>query len=194
MHAEHQIRRSLQVGLCLLISLFLFTADLSAQEEEERRVPRSQHGMVEQTVDRTIIRIEYHRPQARGRVLFGENSQVVQDGRVWDMGANRATSIEFTDDVIFVGHELPAGKYSIWAMPQSDAPWQFVVNTQWDVFHIPYPGEATEVFRTEITPEEGSYMDFLTFHFSDVGPDRATLAFQWGDTLLNLPIELVGSR
>lgn len=182
--------RTTRIGtLGLLLTAGLVAA--APADAQERRVAASQHGSVCQTVDQTDICVKYHRPQARGRQIFGPDAEIVRDGRLWDMGANRATSVEFTSNVRFAGHELEAGTYSIWAIVNSEGPWTLLVNTQWDVFHIPYPGEATEVFRTEIETGEGGFMEVLTFYFSAVSADAATLTFHWGETTLDIPIELI---
>ena len=56
----------------------------------------SQHGSVSQHIGGTIITIEYNRPVARGRELFGA---LVPWGRVWCPGADTCTSIELSTDV-----------------------------------------------------------------------------------------------
>jgi DUF2911 family protein len=55
----------------------LLGARLAAAQEG---IPFSQHGSVTQRVGLTDIRIEYNRPGARGRGLFGK---LVPWGRVW---------------------------------------------------------------------------------------------------------------
>ena len=168
-------------------ALLLGTA---APAAAQRSVPLSQFGTVSQTVDTTEIRVEYYRPQARGRVLFGEEG-IVRFGRTWDMGANRATNVEFSEDVVLDGQRLPAGRYSLWTTPQPEGPWPFMANSDWDVNHFPYPGEETEALRVELMPEESeTYFEVLTFYFSEVGADRAVLTLHWGTTTLPIPIEL----
>ena len=68
----------------------------------------SQHGSVAQTVNRTVITLEYDRPVARGRELFGG---IVDWDAIWTPGANVATWIEFSESVTFEGHDLEAGMF-----------------------------------------------------------------------------------
>ena len=56
----------------------------------------SQHGAVSKTVNQTIVTLEYDRPVARGRVIFGE---LIEWDAIWTPGANRATWIDFSQPV-----------------------------------------------------------------------------------------------
>src|SRR5690242_822682 len=78
---------------------------------------RSQHGTVSQQVADTKITIEYNRPVARGRELFGK---LVPWGRVWTPGADQATTISVSTAVKVNGQQLPAGTYSLWTVPNPD--------------------------------------------------------------------------
>ncbi len=75
----------------------------------------SQHGIVAQTVNRTVITLGYDRPVARGRELFGA---LVEYDAIWTPGANRSTWIDFSEPVELEGHALDAGRYAIWMVPK----------------------------------------------------------------------------
>jgi hypothetical protein len=146
----------------------------------------SQHGSVAQTVNRTVITLEYDRPVARGRELFGG---IVDWDAIWTPGANVATWIEFSESVTFEGHDLEAGRYAIWMVPHSHEPWEVVVVSEWDTHHGMFPFDA-EVFRITVTPEQGAHMETLGFYFPVVGPYEATLRLHWGTTIVPLRIEV----
>ena len=78
---------------------------------------KSQHATVMQAFGATEVTIVYNRPGARGRKLFGD---LVPWGKVWCPGADEATTIAITKDVLVAGQRLAAGKYSIWAIPGPD--------------------------------------------------------------------------
>ncbi len=146
----------------------------------------SQHGVVAQTVYTTVITMEYDRPVARGRELFGA---LVEWDAIWAPGANRATWIDFSKPVTLEGHALQAGRYAIWMVPKEGAPWEIIVVSEWDTDHGLFPfGE--EVFRTTVRPETGSHMEVLAYYFPVVGPEEATLRFHWGTTIIPLRIEV----
>ena len=69
--------------------------------EQPPRIKPSQHGSVSQQIANTTIRIEYDRPVARGRELFGA---LVPYDKVWCPGANDCTTIELSSNVKVNGH------------------------------------------------------------------------------------------
>lgn len=56
------------------------------------------------------VEIEYSRPSARGRKIFGDLEPY---GKLWRTGANAQTTISFGEDVKVNGTALKAGKYTI---------------------------------------------------------------------------------
>ncbi len=150
--------------------------------------PASQRGRVEQTVAFTDIAVMYGRPVARGRVLFGD-SGIVKWRTVWNPGADSATYVRFSRDVLVEGREVQAGEYSVWLIPQSAGPWTFVLNRAAHVFHTPYPGETSDALRLEVTPERGAHMETLAFYFPVVLRDEAVMRVHWGDTMVPVRIK-----
>src|SRR5215510_2505097 len=74
----------------------------------------SQHGSVTQQIGATTITIDYNRPVARGRDLFGA---LVPYDRVWCPGADECTTLTTSTDITVEGKTLPAGTYTVWAKP-----------------------------------------------------------------------------
>lgn len=70
--------------------------------------------------------VDYGRPGKRGREIFGN---VVPYGEVWRTGANAATQFRTDKALSFGGTVVPAGLYTIWALP-SRAGWKLMVNSQ----------------------------------------------------------------
>src|SRR5258705_10053514 len=76
------------------------------------QIRASERGSLSQTVDGTIITVNYGRAQARGRdSLFGK---VVTRDEIWTPGANASTTFDVSRDVTVGGKPLPAGEYSMW--------------------------------------------------------------------------------
>ena len=145
----------------------------------------SQSGSITQMLGNTEIEIRYSRPVARGRELFGK---LVPWGEVWAPGADSATTISFSDEVLFGGERLPAGKYSIWMIPDPES-WTVILSKGADVFHTRY-AEGQDALRLRVEPEDGTHMETLTFHFPVVDGPNAVLAFHWGKTIVKVPIEI----
>lgn len=155
------------------------------QDAGAQTVRRSQRGTVTQRVADTHIAVVYNRPVARGRTLFGG---VVRHGEIWNPGANEATTIEFSHDVLIDDEPLAAGVYSLWVLPREHGPWTIIFSKAADVFHSPYPGEAHDALRLDLRPSPGRHMETLAFYFPVVGPTSAVLALHWGTTVLEIPI------
>jgi tetratricopeptide (TPR) repeat protein len=71
----------------------------------------------------TDISIEYYRPSAKGRTVFGD---VVPFGKVWRTGANGATKMTFGENVKIQGKDVPAGTYAIYTIPNKDN-WEVLI-------------------------------------------------------------------
>ena len=141
-------------------------------------VKPSQSGLVWQEVANTQIKVTYDRPVARGRDLFGG---IVPFGEIWNPGANDATAVSLTRDVTINGNPLPAGKYSLWAIPDPNR-WTIIFNRQADVYHTPYPGEEDDALRFMASPRLGAHMETLAFYFAAVEKKDAELRLHWGET------------
>jgi len=152
-------------------------------------VPFSQHGTVSQRVSHTNIAIDYNRPVARGRALFGA---LVKWDSIWHPGADSATRISFDKDVTLEGKALARGDYSLWLIPRESTPWTLIFSSASRVFHSPYPGPEHDVLRVDITPEKGAHMEVLAYYFPIVARDSTVLRFHWGETVL--PVRIKVSR
>jgi hypothetical protein len=149
-------------------------------------VAKSQAGAVAQRVANTDITVTYSRPVARGRKLFGA---LVPYDQVWNPGADQATAISFTRDVMINGQALRAGKYSIWAIPRADQ-WTMIFSRAADVYHTPYPGEAQDALRINVRPERGAHMETLSFYFAVVEGKDALLRLHWGDVIVPMSVRV----
>jgi len=148
--------------------------------------PPSQRGSVTQIVAFTNISITYGRPVARGRALFGS---LVPWDSVWHPGADSATRIVFSRDVIVEGKPLRAGEYSLWLIPRERAPWTLIFSRAAHVFHKPYPGARFEVLRVDVKPEQVSNIESFAIYFPKVIRDEAVMQLHWGTTAIPIQIK-----
>src|SRR5690554_5369822 len=77
------------------------------------------------------IKVDYSRPNKKGREIFGK---VVPFGEVWRTGANEPTTISFNQDILFDDEKVAAGTYSLWTIPE-ESQWTVILNKK-----IPYWG------------------------------------------------------
>jgi hypothetical protein len=144
---------------------------------------RSQLGVVSQNILGTRVEIVYRRPVARGRQLFGS---LVAWGRVWTPSADTAARFTTSGPLQVNGSDLPAGTYSLWAIPDSSS-WTIAFNSVAETFHLRYP-EGRDVLRVRATPASGEHVETLMFSFPVVDADSARLELRWGTTVVPLSI------
>lgn len=148
--------------------------------------PFSQRGTVTQSVAFTEISVSYGRPVARGRELFGS---LVPWDAVWHPGADSATRVRFSRDVILEGKSLRAGEYSLWLIPRESGPWTVILSRAARVFHLPYPGSNRDALRIDVTPEQVSPMESFAIYFPRVLRDDAVMRLHWGTTAVSIRIK-----
>ncbi len=152
----------------------------------------SPFGTISQKVDSTRITVEYYRPSARGRMIFGG---VVRWGVVWTPGANWAATLEVDRDVRIEGQPLPRGKYSVWMIPvlKPDS-WTVILSRAARRFHVVHPYPRDDELRFRVPADSAPHLEMLTFSFPVVSRNGATLALQWAETLVPMRLEIQSSR
>jgi hypothetical protein len=156
----------------------------------EGQIRASERATVMQTVDGTVITIEYSRPRTRGRAsVFGDE---VKWEEIWTPGANMATTLELSKPVEINGHPVPQGKYSVW-IQVNQGDWIFMLDTVANRFHTVRPKLDKVMLKFTFRPEEKSRMDVLTWWFPEVRSDRTVLAMQWDKYYVPLTIKVESS-
>ena len=74
--------------------------------------------------DGKSVNVDYSSPRAKGRKIYGD---LVPFGEVWRTGANDATTLVTSADVVVGGKTVPAGSYTIFTVPAADK-WTLIVN------------------------------------------------------------------
>lgn len=160
------------------------------------QIRASERGSVSQTVDGTVITVDYARPQIRGRdsVFAAKGHGIVHWGEVWTPGANWATTFEFSKPVTLAGREVPAGKYSVWFVPQPDT-WTVHLHRNPRLFHTQPPKEDEYVVSVPAAPRPADFAEeVLLFSFPEVTHTGTTMRMHWGRTLVDLPVAVQPSR
>ena len=168
------------------LALFALLLLAAAPATQAQGYPFSQRGTVTQRVAFTDLGIEYGRPTARGRKLFGA---LVPWDSIWHPGADLATQLTISRDVTLEGQPVKKGTYTLWLVPRATGAWTVILNRATKVQHTPYPGTATEALRLDVLPNEASHVETLSWLFPAVLRDEATLRFQWGTTGIDLRVK-----
>jgi len=167
--------------LLAVLQLTVSVSSMSAQG-----YPFSQRASLTQDVAFTHVAIEYGRPVARGRTLFGA---LVPWDSVWHPGADSATRMVIDHDIVLEGHQVKAGEYSLWLVPREHAPWTFILSRAAHTFHKPYPGPSHDALRVEVAPETVSHIETLAIYFPLVLRDEAVMRIHWGETAVPIRIK-----
>lgn len=157
-----------------------------AQPQAERPM-LSQAAMTMQRIGLTDITVTYHRPGVKGRKIWGD---LVPYNEVWRAGANEATTITFSDDVLVSGHPLKAGTYSFFIKPEKDRKWEIIFNAtpkQWGAFFL---NKSKNVLTFYVSPETASFQEWLLYTFTDLTMSSAKLELRWGKLAISFPIQV----
>ena len=182
---QHTGPRSSPALAALVVASITLASAAVSDRAAAQGYPFSQRGTVSQMIAFTNIAIEYGRPTARGRALFGA---LVPWDSVWHPGADSATQITITHDITLDDRPVKAGTYTVWLVPRVHAAWTFVLNRTTGIQHTPYPGAATDVLRIDVTPEQLSHIETVQYNFPMVQRDAAQLRLQWGTSAITLHI------
>jgi len=149
----------------------------------DAQIKASEPASMSQTIDGTVIAVEYFRPRARGRSpLFGQGSVVWEER--WTPGANWATALEISKPIELDGISLAAGTYGVW-MDMSEAeflPHEMILEPYVRRFHTVPPEDHAEMIRLPVTlTETDGWFEMLTWDFEDLRSDGGVLSLRWGN-------------
>jgi Protein of unknown function (DUF2911) len=131
-----------------------------------------------------VARIIYSRPQKMGRVIFGE---LIEYGKIWRLGANEATEIEFYRDVKISDIKIKKGRYTMYCIP-FEQKWTIIVNKDNDTWGSFKYDEKNDLVRVDVPVQKQTEVaeEFsMAFEKTDTG---ANLVIAWDNIKLDLPI------
>jgi tetratricopeptide (TPR) repeat protein len=169
-------------SLTIVLSAIAFTAFAQLNLPD-----LSPEGRILQHVGYVNVEIEYGRPAARGRKIFGE---LVPYNEVWRTGGGASTKIKFDKPVTIGDKSIPAGTYSLVTIP-NPAQWIILVNSnttkifgaQQDAYDI-----ASEVARLNVAVQKTDrFYESFTIDLDIVNND-VELYLRWENTQVHFPI------
>lgn len=171
----------------IIITIFLLNIGIFAQLNLPRE---SQRQEIAQTVGDAKISIVYHRPNSKGRKIWGCTSTdvvpkggvtypcLVPYGQVWRTGANENTTIEFSQNVMINGQSLPAGKYGFHAIPNKNE-WILIfnkANDQWGSFTY---DEKKDALRVKVKPMKAANQETMSYEFQNITATTGQIVLRW---------------
>ena len=131
------------------------------------------------------IELSYSRPNLKGRSAIGE---LVPFGKVWRTGANSATTLNFSDDVVIGGKTIAAGKYGLVTIPGKES-WIIIITKQLDVTSPSAYKEENDVVRVNASPATTKEKtETFAMQFGNVKSNSCDLMLNWENTSVALPI------
>ena len=173
--------------IALLVSgVALSLSGLSAQEAKKIDFPQaSPLASIKERVGVTDVSVEYSRPSARERKIFGG---LVPYGAVWRTGANAATKMTFSTDVKLGGAAVPAGTYALFTIP-GEAEWTVILSKVSDEWGSYTYNQKDDQARVKVKPVAmAEPLETMTIGVQDMRAGKANLVIAWEKT--KVPVEI----
>ena len=170
-----------------LTALFLMALIAGFATAQEIETPQpSPMGSVEQMVGLTKFNVEYSRPGAKGRKIFGD---LVPYDKMWRTGANASTKITFDQPVTMNGTEVPAGNYALYTIP-GKTQWEIIIHGNTSHWGVGDYKQEEDVARFTAKPEYADrFVENLTIGFDSLRSTGGLMFLEWENTRVEIVIE-----
>jgi hypothetical protein len=136
------------------------------------------------TTDPVVARVIYSRPKKEGRAVFGG---LVEYGKLWRLGANEATEIEFYKPVVIGGKKIPKGRYTLYAIT-NEKTWTMILNKETDVWGSFIYNQSKDIVRVDVPVQQlTAPVEILAMAF-EKNNAGINLIIAWENTKIALPI------
>lgn len=160
---------------------------LNTYAQQEPRIPEaSSTQTIIQDFGLGKITITYSRPNVKGRKIFGGINPY---GQVWRTGANWATTITFSENVLVEGNKVPAGTYSLFSIPEKNS-WTIILNKtvkQWGAYT--YKQDADLVRFTVKPIDVKEKRESFTMAFANSTTKTSDLYIIWDHTAVPIHMQ-----
>ncbi len=143
---------------------------------------------LEQVVGLTEVKIEYSRPAMRGRTIMGD---LVPYGSLWRTGANKNTTLSFSDPVTVGGQALAAGTYALFTRPGKSL-WEVFFYTETENWGTPQEWQSKSVAAVIEVPTQSlaEPQESFTISINELTNTGANINLSWENTRVTLPLEV----
>src|SRR5580704_18572658 len=118
---------------CLCVGLSFLAVQASAQSDKSKRPSPPATTSCDLGGGKTLT-VDYSSPKVKGRKIFGG---LVPYGQEWRAGANEATTFVTTADLKVGGKDVPAGNYTIFAIPNPES-WTLIISKKTGEWGLAY--------------------------------------------------------
>jgi len=177
-----------QVAFLTILVFILATLAFAQQDKSKRPSPPAQAQC--KFADGKTITVDYSSPHTHDpkthqpRKIFGG---LVPYGEVWRTGANEATTFVTDTNLSVGGKDVPAGSYTIFAVPGADK-WRLIISRKAREWGIPHPGEGDDLARVHMqVSKTASPVENFTIAFDQAG-GGCTMHLDWENTRASVEI------
>ncbi|NND63114.1 MAG: DUF2911 domain-containing protein [Flavobacteriaceae bacterium] len=176
--------------IAVLALLFFFVIGPILKKNTKKHSPEQN---ITYTQNDLQIDLFYCSPAKKDRVIFGE---LVPYGEVWRTGANEASTFETNKDLIIGGNTLPAGKYSLWTIPNQEN-WKIIFNTKMYPWGVRFQdskamreAEFDELVAEAKVSESITVQENFTINVLETENNSMILTFSWDNVVVPLPMAI----
>jgi len=131
-----------------------------------------------------VARLVYSRPLRNGRNVFGE---LLEYNKLWRLGANEATEVEFYKDVMINNKVVPKGRYTLYAIPLEDK-WTIIINRETDIWGAFKYDSGKDVVRADVpVQKQAEPLEAFTMFF-EKSSNGFSMVAAWDTSLISLPL------
>ncbi len=169
-------------------SIVLFLLSIGLTNAQIVAPQPSPLAKIEQTVGLTQVSIEYSRPSMRGRTVMGD---LVPYGEIWRTGANRNTTLSFSDAITIGKQEIAAGTYALYSRPGISM-WEVFFYNQTDNPGLPEKWDPKAIAATIEVPirELDTPVETFSIALETLHNEGATLQLKWETTQIDIPFKV----
>ena len=161
------------------------TANVISQQSEPDTLKGSLKSEANGRIGSANIKISYHSPAVRGRVVWGG---LVPFDQVWVTGAHSATSFETDQQLKIGGKSLPAGKYALFTIPGKDE-WVVIINKNWQQHLADNYSSADDIVRLNVKPQTlTNNQERLRYQILNAPPQKGNIVFSWEKMSWSVPV------
>lgn len=169
-----------------LIAIFSGSMAVNAIAQEFHMPKPSPTVTVDQGFSTSFIKLNYSRPSARGRVIFGN---VVPYGQVWRTGANSATTVTFGEDVSIDGNLIKAGVYALYTIPEKND-WTIILNSgvkNWGDEGFKKEDDVLR-FKVPVTHLKDFYQETFRISIENLRSTSCNIVLSWANVMVSIPV------
>ena len=157
------------------IESFLAGKPVEGRRGASMAIRSSPKGEVGGQIGALKVSVTYGRPQVNKRQIWG---QLVPDNRLWRSGANEATYVTFSGDVLVEGQNLAAGSYALFTIP-TETEWTVIFNKVPNLWGHFYYNPEFDALRIKVKPQMAEHQEWLSYNIELLSPTSANVVVHW---------------